>query len=70
MASEIAPPRVRFCPPHYWLIERVALHTQHWTCQRCGAEQDHQDGLKRSSYWTNHRTNHQASSSLAPPAGR
>jgi hypothetical protein len=30
------------CPPHHWLIDGEE-GTQHWTCQRCGAEREHQD---------------------------
>jgi hypothetical protein len=30
------------CPPHHWLIDSEDT-TQHWTCQRCGAEREHQN---------------------------
>jgi hypothetical protein len=51
MAVESAPHQTRVCPPHYWLIERVALHTEHWICQRCGAQQEHQDAPKLPHRW-------------------
>ena len=43
MAVEIEAPTQVSCPPHYWLIERLDLHHQHWTCQRCGAVQEYLD---------------------------
>ena len=59
MAVAIYPPAVASCPPHFWLIEKVALHTYHWTCQRCGAEQEHhQDSPKLGHRWVDHRTRH------------
>jgi hypothetical protein len=29
------------CPPHHWLIVDATDGHQHWTCQRCGAQQVH-----------------------------
>ena len=48
---DIQPPTPVSCPPHYWLIERQSLHTQAWTCYRCGAEQHHEDAVKGLSRW-------------------
>jgi hypothetical protein len=39
------------CPPHYWLIETRSLHSQHWTCQRCGAHEVHDDPPKGVARW-------------------
>lgn len=39
------------CPPHYWLIERLSMHRQHWTCRRCGEEQDHDDATEGLHRW-------------------
>jgi len=29
------------CPPHHWLIVDAGAGRQQWTCQRCGARQEH-----------------------------
>jgi hypothetical protein len=65
MAVEIEAPTQVSCPPHYWLIERLDLHHQHWTCQRCGAEQDHQGQRKLLTGWVTSRTSHRKAGS--PP---
>jgi hypothetical protein len=39
---EIIPPTPVSCPPHYWLIQRLSLHIDYWTCHRCGAEEEHE----------------------------
>jgi hypothetical protein len=65
MAVEMEPPAPVGCPPHYWLIEKLSLYREHWTCQRCGAEQEHQDQPKLLTRWVTSRTSHRkASSSL------
>jgi len=45
MPGEIEPPTSVACPPHYWLIEKQGLHTQHWSCHRCGALKDVEESL-------------------------
>jgi hypothetical protein len=52
LSVEIEAPPPIACPPHYWLIEKLDLHHQHWTCQRCGVEHDHQDHRKQFTRWT------------------
>jgi hypothetical protein len=59
MAVEIERPQVVSCPPHYWLIERVARHTQHWTCRRCGVQEIHETAWKLPARWADHRTSQQ-----------
>jgi hypothetical protein len=39
MAADPTAPVV--CPPHHWLIVNTPGDRQEWTCQRCGALQDH-----------------------------
>jgi hypothetical protein len=39
----------RSCPPHYWQVAEER-RVQHWTCYRCGAEQDRSRGT-----WTSTR---------------
>jgi hypothetical protein len=63
MAVEIEAPMPVACPPHYWLIEKLDLHHQHWTCQRCGAEQDHQDQHKLLTHRADSRSTHRKASS-------
>src|SRR5438046_3990484 len=46
VAVEISPLTSVSCPPHYWLIQKISLHTHQWTCRRCGAEQTHADEPK------------------------
>jgi hypothetical protein len=58
MAPEREPLSVVPCPPHHWLIERTASRIQHWTCQRCGTQQDHDDNLKFGYHWVDQRTKH------------
>jgi hypothetical protein len=48
---ELNPPIRVVCPPHHWLIERLGLHSQQWTCQRCGAEQAHDITHKNYGGW-------------------
>jgi len=63
----LPPLQVSYSPDR--LIENVALHTYHWTCQRCGATQDHQDELRRSYRWAEHRSHQKkASNPLCPRA--
>jgi hypothetical protein len=62
MAVEIEAPTPAACPPHYWLIEKLGMYNQHWTCQRCGAQQDHQDQPKKRTRWTDSRTKHKKAS--------
>ena len=64
MAVEIEAPTQVSCPPHYWLIEKLGLHTQHWTCQRCGTKQEHQDRSKKSTRWTDTRSSHKKAGSF------
>jgi hypothetical protein len=35
------------CPPHHWLITGADA-AQHWICQRCGAEREHQDASEEA----------------------
>jgi hypothetical protein len=65
MAVGIEPPTPVACPPHHWLIERRSLHHQHWTCQRCGAIQDHLDQRQLLTRWVTSRPTHKKASS--PP---
>ena len=55
MVLELIPLTAVPCPPHYWLIEYLSVHTNRWTCQRCGVEQEHQDRPKLGNRWPNHR---------------
>jgi hypothetical protein len=38
------------CPPHYWQVAE-ARRVQHWTCYRCGAEQERSRGTWSSTAW-------------------
>jgi hypothetical protein len=69
MAVEIEAPTPVACPPHYWLIEKLDMHHQHWTCQRCGTEQDHQHDRKQFTRWTDTRPTHRKASSPPGPPG-
>jgi hypothetical protein len=63
MVVEIEPPTPVACPPHYWLIEKLDMHHQHWTCQRCGVEQDHQHQSKILTRWSISRSSHKKAGS-------
>jgi hypothetical protein len=39
------------CPPHYWLIEKIAIRTYHWRCHRCGAQRDQQTEPTSGQSW-------------------
>lgn len=68
MAVEIESPAIVSCPPHYWLIEKAALHHYHWSCQRCGTEQEHHDKPKLSNHWENTRSQQRSMNSTTQPA--
>ncbi len=68
MTVAIEPPAAAVCPPHYWLIEKAGLHTQHWSCQRCGAEKDLQDSLKLRNRWVSQGSNPRTTTPSTPSA--
>jgi transposase-like protein len=61
MAVEIEPPSPPLCPSHYWLVEESGFLTQHWSCQRCGAEKDLDDPSSLRNRWPMRKGLHQPS---------
>ncbi len=66
MVVEFTAPTPPSCPPHYWLIEMLSPHAQQWTCQRCGAGEEHQDELLLRYRWTSRRGTRKAGNPSNP----